>query len=174
MQYTAVREAIILADQTLVLCFWVIETLCLSCVVLCALITAHLPMSRTHPLDGFPTVTLVPPHARSSLRLGHDSLKKSFFRKFMPNSRRFLPICANPSADEDVLPRVSQQQRLFSNLDRSMRHDKGSVFGATTLIAGTFSAETTVHIMGTPTSLHIAGPSTDMLHFPIKATLYRE
>jgi len=86
---------------------------------------------------------------------------------------------ARAGTDEDILPRLSQQERLFSNLDRSpfrlvsrtqqecnlikllhhsdnkmldytsslkstsdafrsMKHEKGSVFGCTSLIAGPY------------------------------------
>ncbi len=44
---------------------------------------------------------------------------------------------ARASTDEDLLPRLSQQQeRLFSNLDGSMKHEAGSLYGSVALIAG--------------------------------------
>ena len=43
---------------------------------------------------------------------------------------------ARASTDEDLLPRLSQQERLFSNLDNSMKHEAGSLYGSMTLIAG--------------------------------------
>ena len=53
----------------------------------------------------------------------------------MPKARR-LAVHSRASTDEDLLPRLSQQERLFSNLDGSMKHEAGSLFGSITLIAG--------------------------------------
>ena len=130
-------------------------------------------MSRTQCPDGSPTLRLIPSHAHSLLRLGHDSLRHFSSHQYMPKARRFVPMYAKASTDEDILPRLSQQRRLFSNLDRSMKHEKGSVFGATTLIAGTFPAASTGHVMGISTSLHIAWPFTDTFLSPIKARLHK-
>ena len=44
---------------------------------------------------------------------------------------------ARASTDNELLPRLSQQKRLFSNLDGSMKHETGSLYGSVTLIAGT-------------------------------------
>ncbi|CAK0749359.1 hypothetical protein CVIRNUC_001904 [Coccomyxa viridis] len=55
----------------------------------------------------------------------------------MPKSRRLAPLYCQQSTEGDILPRVSQQKRLFSNLDRSMKHETGSVAGSIVLIAGT-------------------------------------
>ena len=43
---------------------------------------------------------------------------------------------ARTNTDDDLLPRLSQQERLFSNLDGSMKHETGSLYGSVTLIAG--------------------------------------
>ena len=53
----------------------------------------------------------------------------------MPKARR-LAMYARASTDEDLLPRLSQQERLFSNLDGSMKHEAGSLYGSVALIAG--------------------------------------
>ena len=109
---------------------------------------------------------------------GRKHRKSQFFQRHMPKARRSV-MYARASTDEDILPRLSQQQRLFSNLDRSpfrlvsrtqemckllkllhhseiemrgytssiisncdafrsMKHEKGSVFGCTSLIAGLY------------------------------------
>ncbi|CAL5222535.1 g4910 [Coccomyxa viridis] len=54
----------------------------------------------------------------------------------MPKARRFA-MHARASTDKDLLPRLSQQERLFSNLDGSMKHEAGSLYGSVALIAGT-------------------------------------
>ena len=66
--------------------------------------------------------------------------KHTFYwlQRHMPKSRRLPPLYCQKSTEEDILPRVSQERRLFSNLDRSMKHETGSVGGAIVLIAGEY------------------------------------
>ena len=61
--------------------------------------------------------------------------RTSFVQRQMPKARRFA-MHARTNTDDDLLPRLSQQERLFSNLDGSMKHETGSLYGSVTLIAG--------------------------------------
>ena len=69
---------------------------------------------------------------RGQLRYWYRS---AFLQRQMPKARR-LAMHARASTDDDLLPRLSQQERLFSNLDDSMKHETGSLYGSVTLIAG--------------------------------------
>ena len=62
--------------------------------------------------------------------------RSCWLHRHMPKSRRLAPLYCQQSTEEDILPRLSQQKRLFSNLDRSMKHETGSVVGAIVLVAG--------------------------------------
>ena len=67
-------------------------------------------------------------------RIAHWS-RPDIYHRQMPKARRFA-MHARASTDKDLLPRLSQQERLFSNLDGSMKHEAGSLYGSVALIAG--------------------------------------
>ena len=75
---------------------------------------------------------------REACYLQRQKHTSCWLHRHMPKFRRLAPLYCQQSTEEDILPRVSQQKRLFSNLDRSMKHETGSVAGSIVLIAGEF------------------------------------
>ena len=80
--------------------------------------------------------------------------RRDINQKQMPKARRFA-MHARASTDEDLLPRLSQQDRLFSNLDGSMKHEAGSLYGSVALIAG--ALRLAGNVMSWPIILDVPG-----------------
>jgi hypothetical protein len=57
----------------------------------------------------------------------------------MPTWRRSSTSALKATSDEEWVADMSlERQRLFSNLDTALKHEKGSVLGASILIAGEY------------------------------------